>query len=112
MAKRPSSTVVYPRQKKRLEKIDFFVDHSIPRPRVSTWDLLIRMYNKETIKGAPLVCFGGKVYVFRDVCRADNMEGVRRRVLQERRNPMLIYDEVNFRRSYRLTKATVADLSM
>ena len=36
----------------------------------------------------------------------------RGRHIAPRRNPLLIYDETNFQRRYRLTKASVADLAM
>ena len=74
------------------------------------------MYNKETIKGTPHVCFDGKNVTgsidFRGGWRSDEMEGVRRRVIQEMQNPMVIHDEVKFRICYHPTKATVVDLSM
>ena len=69
------------------------------------------------MKGAPHVFIGGNLSSvpsgFRSVFTADNMaEYRRRRVIGPRRNPLLFYDEANFKRRYRLTKASVADLAM
>ena len=53
------------------------------------------------------------MFYFRDVCVADQMDVPRRqRTIRERRNPLLYFNEQDFKRRYRLTKATVSDLAM